>query len=84
MDDRGWLHKALHKLKRQIQRGLAWTNRNVPKKLRLLLGLVLIVFGLFGFLPVLGFWMLPLGVVIIWEDLKDFWVRLTGKGSSDR
>ncbi|MBJ6370370.1 hypothetical protein [Sedimentitalea arenosa] len=83
MEERGWLHRALHKLKRQIQWGLAWTNKNVPKSLRLLLGILLIAGGVFGFLPVLGFWMLPLGVVIIWEDLKDFWSRLTGNGSSE-
>ncbi|MDA7949782.1 MAG: hypothetical protein MPJ78_20230 [Hyphomicrobiaceae bacterium] len=37
--------------------------------IRLILGLVLIVGGLLGFLPVLGFWMIPLGLLILSVDL---------------
>ncbi len=36
---------------------------------RLVVGLLLIVGGLFGFLPVLGFWMIPLGLLILSVDL---------------
>jgi Putative transmembrane protein (PGPGW) len=32
---------------------------------RVLIGGVLIVFGIFGFLPVLGFWMVPLGLLVL-------------------
>ena len=38
--------------------------------LRIALGVVLIFAGLLGFLPVLGFWMVPLGVVILSVDLS--------------
>lgn len=41
----------------------------VPPGLRSLLGLMLIVGGLFGFLPILGFWMIPLGLVFIALDI---------------
>jgi len=41
--------------------------------LRLVLGVVMVVFGLLGFLPVLGFWMIPLGLAILAVDLP--WVR---------
>ena len=37
--------------------------------LRILLGILLIAFGIFGFLPVLGFWMIPLGVVVLSADI---------------
>lgn len=37
--------------------------------LRIGLGILLIVGGIFGFLPVLGFWMVPLGLVILSVDL---------------
>ncbi len=37
--------------------------------LRIGLGIVMIFAGLLGFLPVLGFWMVPLGVVILSVDL---------------
>ena len=35
---------------------------------RVLLGLGLILGGLLGFLPVLGFWMVPLGVLVLSAD----------------
>jgi purine-cytosine permease-like protein len=36
--------------------------------LRVILGLVLIAGGLLGFMPVLGFWMLPLGLLVLSID----------------
>jgi len=36
-----------------------------PPPLRWGAGLLLIVAGAFGFLPVLGFWMIPLGVLFL-------------------
>jgi hypothetical protein len=37
--------------------------------IRVPLGLLLIVGGVFGFLPVLGFWMLPLGLALLSLDV---------------
>ena len=37
--------------------------------LRIGLGVALIVCGLLGFLPVLGFWMIPLGFLVLSVDL---------------
>ncbi len=37
--------------------------------LRIALGGLLVVFGLLGFLPVLGFWMIPLGLIILSGDI---------------
>ena len=37
--------------------------------LRIVLGIVLIIGGLLGFLPILGFWMVPLGLVVLSVDL---------------
>lgn len=36
---------------------------------RIVVGVILIIGGVFGFLPMLGFWMLPLGVVVLSVDL---------------
>ena len=33
--------------------------------LRIAIGVVLTVFGIFGFLPILGFWMIPLGLLVL-------------------
>ncbi len=37
--------------------------------LRIALGVALILGGLIGFLPILGFWMLPLGLLVLSYDL---------------
>ena len=37
------------------------------------IGTLLILFGILGFLPVLGFWMIPLGVLVLSHDLA--WAR---------
>jgi hypothetical protein len=47
-----------HPLLRQIVRGL-----------RILFGILLICGGLFGFLPILGFWMLPLGAIVLAREV---------------
>lgn len=35
------------------------------RRLRIAIGTALVVLGLFGFLPVLGFWMIPLGILVL-------------------
>jgi hypothetical protein len=35
------------------------------RPLRIAIGVLLIIFGIFGFLPILGFWMIPLGVLVL-------------------
>ncbi|KQR35383.1 hypothetical protein ASF91_02765 [Rhizobium sp. Leaf155] len=37
---------------------------------RIVIGTVLVICGLLGFLPVLGFWMVPLGLVVLSQDLR--------------
>jgi hypothetical protein len=32
---------------------------------RILIGICLIALGIFGFLPILGFWMVPLGIFVL-------------------
>lgn len=53
-----------------------WVSRHVPPGLRLVLGLLLMVMGVFGFLPVIGFWMFPLGIAIAALDIKPIFKRL--------
>jgi hypothetical protein len=54
----------------KIRRALAWIRRRVPPGLRFILGALVTVGGVFGFLPVLGFWMIPFGVAIMALDVK--------------
>lgn len=57
-------------IRMRLQHGLVWVRSNVPPGLRLVLGLILIAGGVLGFLPVLGFWMLPLGIAVAALDIK--------------
>ena len=60
-------------LRRQIARysyrTLRWGRDRVPPGVRAVVGALFMVGGLFGFLPVLGFWMLPLGVAFVALDI---------------
>ncbi|MCW9035662.1 MAG: hypothetical protein OQJ97_15690 [Rhodospirillales bacterium] len=38
------------------------------KENRLILGWGLLIVGLFGFMPIIGFWMLPLGLAVLSVD----------------
>ena len=49
------------------------------RALRILIGVGLVVFGIFGFLPVLGFWMIPLGLLVLSYEFHV--VRRLGAGS---
>ena len=40
-----------------------------PRWVRLSVGILLVLGGILGFLPVLGFWMIPLGLLILSYDL---------------
>lgn len=44
-------------------------KRHLPPLLRAFFGLCLMVMGVFGFLPVLGFWMIPLGLALMATDI---------------
>lgn len=48
-------------------------NRKIhlPKSrpLRLILGVLLVLLGMVGFLPVIGFWMIPLGIIVLSIDI---------------
>jgi hypothetical protein len=48
---------------------LRWGRDHVPPGVRTLIGVLFMVGGVFGFLPILGFWMLPLGVSFVAMDL---------------
>lgn len=48
---------------------LSWIRRPSSRLVRIPLGILLILGGVFSFLPVLGIWMLPLGLLLIALDL---------------
>ena len=52
---------------------IRFANRHLhlpeSKSVRLGLGILLVACGLLGFLPILGFWMIPLGLLVLSVDI---------------
>lgn len=62
---------------------IGWLRRPSSRYARYPLALLLILGGMFGFLPVLGIWMLPLGLLLFAQDvpvLQGPMARLLGWG----
>ncbi len=76
---RGWRRRVWFAARRPLARGRGWARRNLPPGVRLLAGVALMVGGVFGFLPVVGFWMFPLGVVVAALDIRPIWRWLRGR-----
>ncbi|HMB14016.1 MAG TPA: hypothetical protein VKN37_08415 [Roseovarius sp.] len=70
---------AKGKLRQWRRRVQLWTGRKLPPGLRLVAGLLLICGGFLGFLPVLGFWMIPLGLAVAALDVVPVWRWLRGR-----
>lgn len=60
---------------------LYWGQNHVPAGVRSIIGVAFMVGGVFGFLPILGFWMLPLGIAFVALDVPparrktDAWIE---------
>lgn len=52
------------------------TQRYLPPFVRGVFGLLLLMPGLQGFLPVVGFWMIPLGIGVLATDIPPLQSRL--------
>jgi len=53
----------------RMARAIRWLRDPRSRWLRLPLGLLLIVGGMFGFLPILGFEFIPIGLLLIAQDV---------------
>lgn len=56
--------RARFGVRRRVRRGYRWP-----------LGVLIMLLGFLGFLPVLGFWMIPFGILVIAMDLRPLWRR---------
>ena len=57
------------KLPAEPARFVGWLRKPPSRFARIPLAVLLIVGGIFSFLPVLGFWMLPLGLLLFAQDI---------------
>jgi hypothetical protein len=53
----------------RLARFVGWLRQPSSRLVRIPLAILLIVGGIFGFLPVLGLWMLPLGLLLFAQDV---------------
>lgn len=53
----------------RVARAIRWLRNPKARWIRLPLGLLLVAGGFFGFLPILGFEFIPLGLLLIAQDL---------------
>lgn len=54
---------------RRLDRFLDWVENDRARLYRIPLAILLVLGGVFSFLPLLGFWMMPLGIMLLALDL---------------
>lgn len=57
------------KLPGSASRTLRWLRQPSSRWVRVPVGVLLIIGGLFSFLPILGLWMAPLGLMLLAQDV---------------
>ncbi len=72
------LDRLLRKLPARLQPPLSWLRKPSSRWARIPAGVLLSAGGALGALPLAGFWMLPLGVALLAEDLPPL-NRASGK-----
>ena len=64
-----YFDKIDQRVPESVSRFMRWLRKPSSLIVRWLIALLLIVGGVFSFLPVLGLWMLPLGLIFIAQDV---------------
>jgi hypothetical protein len=54
----------------RLTKARKWLEKHLPDNpwIRIPIGVLLVIFGILGFLPILGFWMVPVGLAILAID----------------
>ncbi|GBQ29522.1 hypothetical protein AA12717_3292 [Gluconacetobacter sacchari DSM 12717] len=63
------MNMALGRVPQRLRGAIDWLRVPSRRPARILAGFLLIVGGLLSFLPILGLWMLPLGLILLAEDV---------------
>jgi hypothetical protein len=65
----GYFEAAYRRLPLGISRFIRWLREPSSFAVRFCVAILLILGGIFSFLPILGIWMLPLGLLLIAQDV---------------
>ena len=67
------LNRKIDRLANALPEGVGifvrWLRGPTMRPYRIPVGILLMIGGLFSFLPILGIWMIPLGLVLLSQDL---------------
>lgn len=63
------LHRLIDRLPQTPRRVVRWLRRPSSRWVRLPAGVLLVCGGLLSILPLLGIWMLPLGLILLADDI---------------
>ena len=70
------LGRLIDRLPDRVQKTTRWLRRPSSRLFRIPVGVLLVGGGFLGMLPLLGFWMLPLGLMLLAEDMRPLrWAR---------
>lgn len=72
------LELLIGRLPPRIRKAVRWLRQPSRRWARIPAGLLLILGGVLSILPILGLWMLPLGIVLLSDDLQ-FLRNMTGR-----
>jgi hypothetical protein len=64
------LERLIDRLPRRIRLSIRWVRQPSGRWLRIPMGLLLTSGGILGFLPLVGFWMLPIGLALLADDVS--------------
>ncbi len=77
-ESRRRLGLLIGRLPPRLQTGMHWLLQPSSQWLRIPAGMLLVLGGFLSILPVLGLWMLPLGLILLSEDIAPL-RRVTGR-----
>jgi hypothetical protein len=71
VDANDWrLDRLIGRLPRRLRSTVRFLRQPSRRWLRIPMGLLLTLGGVLGFLPIVGFWMLPIGLVLLADDVQ--------------
>ena len=70
------IEALLRRLPARVGAAIAWLRKPSRYVIRFGAGTLLVIGGIFSILPILGIWMLPLGLALLAEDLPGLKPRL--------
>jgi hypothetical protein len=68
-DDRR-LERIINRLPKRIRSSIRFLRQPSGRSLRIPIGVLLTLGGVVGFLPIVGFWMLPIGLALLADDVQ--------------